>query len=179
MKKFLLVSVGAFALSTSANAATVFAGSWDVYNVAAPIWTDAPPNGPLAYTGQEAAALLFGGNASDYVISTIDSDITNINNMAWYDVIGFGGNIFAEDYFSKHLGQFYGPESGFGNDVNTNAASAFIRDNLQFSGAINYAFRVDGAVPEPATWAFMIFGFGAIGGAMRRQRKANVKVSYA
>ncbi len=35
-----------------------------------------------------------------------------------------------------------------------------------------------GAVPEPATWAFMIFGFGAIGGAMRRQRKANVKVSY-
>lgn len=36
-----------------------------------------------------------------------------------------------------------------------------------------------GAVPEPATWAFMIIGFGAIGGAMRRQRKANVKVSYA
>ncbi|MEO9468645.1 PEPxxWA-CTERM sorting domain-containing protein [Parasphingorhabdus sp.] len=35
------------------------------------------------------------------------------------------------------------------------------------------------AVPEPATWAFMIFGFGAIGGAMRRNRKANVKVSYA
>ncbi len=36
-----------------------------------------------------------------------------------------------------------------------------------------------GAVPEPATWAFMVFGFGAIGGAMRRQRKANAKVSYA
>lgn len=35
------------------------------------------------------------------------------------------------------------------------------------------------AVPEPATWALMIFGFGAIGGAMRRQRKTNVKVSYA
>lgn len=35
------------------------------------------------------------------------------------------------------------------------------------------------SVPEPATWAFMIVGFGAVGGAMRRQRKANVKVSYA
>lgn len=35
------------------------------------------------------------------------------------------------------------------------------------------------AVPEPATWAFMILGFGAIGGAMRRNRKANVKVNYA
>ncbi|WP_339691061.1 PEPxxWA-CTERM sorting domain-containing protein [uncultured Parasphingorhabdus sp.] len=38
---------------------------------------------------------------------------------------------------------------------------------------------ISAAVPEPSTWAFMIFGFGAIGGAMRRQRKANVKVSYA
>lgn len=38
---------------------------------------------------------------------------------------------------------------------------------------------VAGAVPEPSTWAFMIFGFGAIGGAMRRRRKANVEVSCA
>ncbi|MEO9467683.1 PEPxxWA-CTERM sorting domain-containing protein [Parasphingorhabdus sp.] len=48
-------------------------------------------------------------------------------------------------------------------------------DGLAYTGSIGTM----GAVPEPATWAFMIFGFGAIGGAMRRQRKANVKVSYA
>lgn len=29
-----------------------------------------------------------------------------------------------------------------------------------------------GAVPEPATWAMMIMGFGLMGGAMRRQRTA-------
>ena len=29
-----------------------------------------------------------------------------------------------------------------------------------------------GAVPEPATWAFMILGFGLIGGALRRRRAA-------
>ena len=28
------------------------------------------------------------------------------------------------------------------------------------------------AVPEPGTWAMMIFGFGAVGGAMRSRRKA-------
>ncbi|MEO9468874.1 PEPxxWA-CTERM sorting domain-containing protein [Parasphingorhabdus sp.] len=44
---------------------------------------------------------------------------------------------------------------------------------LSFEGMLN------SAVPEPATWAFMIFGFGAIGSAMRKQKKANVKVSYA
>ena len=47
-----------------------------------------------------------------------------------------------------------------------------------FPNAITFG-QLGAPVPEPATWAFMIFGFGAIGGAMRRQRKANVKVSYA
>lgn len=33
-----------------------------------------------------------------------------------------------------------------------------------------------GAVPEPASWALMIIGFGAVGGTMRRR---SMKVSYA
>lgn len=35
------------------------------------------------------------------------------------------------------------------------------------------------AVPEPATWAMMIGGFGLVGGAMRRRRNMTTKVSYA
>ena len=35
-----------------------------------------------------------------------------------------------------------------------------------------------GAVPEPASWALMIGGFGMVGGAMRR-RKVNTRVSFA
>ncbi|GAA0487371.1 hypothetical protein GCM10009096_32810 [Parasphingorhabdus litoris] len=35
------------------------------------------------------------------------------------------------------------------------------------------------AVPEPATWAMMIGGFGLVGGALRRRRKMTTKVSYA
>ena len=31
---------------------------------------------------------------------------------------------------------------------------------------------ISGAVPEPATWALMIMGFGAVGGAMRRRKVA-------
>jgi hypothetical protein len=33
------------------------------------------------------------------------------------------------------------------------------------------------AVPEPSTWAMMIFGFGAVGGMMRRQRKTG-KITF-
>lgn len=35
--------------------------------------------------------------------------------------------------------------------------------------------EVAGGVPEPATWATLILGFGAVGGAMRRRRSAIVR----
>lgn len=36
-----------------------------------------------------------------------------------------------------------------------------------------------GAVPEPATWALMLLGFGFVGGAMRSKKRQKVTVSYA
>ncbi len=36
-----------------------------------------------------------------------------------------------------------------------------------------------GAVPEPATWALMILGMGAVGFAMRRRSKVNTTVRFA
>ena len=35
------------------------------------------------------------------------------------------------------------------------------------------------AVPEPATWALMILGFGIVGSALRRRRRAQVRFSFA
>lgn len=37
----------------------------------------------------------------------------------------------------------------------------------------------NGAVPEPATWAMMLMGFGMVGFALRGRRRQNVRVSYA
>ena len=50
-------------------------------------------------------------------------------------------------------------------------ATSYI-DNVTFSVASAY-------VPEPATWALMILGFGAIGGAMRRRQSVPAKVRFA
>lgn len=36
-----------------------------------------------------------------------------------------------------------------------------------------------GAVPEPATWAMMIGGFGMVGGAMRRRQATKASISFA
>lgn len=40
------------------------------------------------------------------------------------------------------------------------------------------ANAIGGVVPEPATWAMMIVGVGAVGGAMRRRSKVSTRVSF-
>jgi hypothetical protein len=37
-------------------------------------------------------------------------------------------------------------------------------------------FDHGGAVPEPATWAMMLIGFGGVGAAMRRSRKRQAEL---
>ena len=43
---------------------------------------------------------------------------------------------------------------------------------MAFSGITVAGKPVEGAIPEPGTWAMMLLGFGAIGFAMRRRRGA-------
>lgn len=47
-------------------------------------------------------------------------------------------------------------------------------DNSLYSGNLSAT-----SVPEPATWAMMLAGFGLIGFAMRRQRQSHPKVRFA
>ncbi len=52
-----------------------------------------------------------------------------------------------------------------------------------YTGVVNYTVTISNLpnswteVPEPATWALMILGFGAIGGALRRQAGATRKLA--
>jgi len=60
--------------------------------------------------------------------------------------------------------------------------------SVVFSGAANYiafdnitlgAAMPGGAVPEPATWAMMLMGFGAMGFALRRRPHHKLRVRFA
>ena len=175
MMALAVVGCGLVASASSAFAVTyTFVGAWSPYTSDAPTWYDNGPDGPNAFTGQEAAAWIFGGLASDYVISTVSRDVADINHSAWYDVIGAGGGIFADNYNNKYLGQFYGPPTGYNccglAFLNINAASAYVRDN--FVTGTNYAFKVSNvsAVPVPAALPLLLTAIGGMAG-MRRLRK--------
>ena len=46
-------------------------------------------------------------------------------------------------------------------------------------GNASFSATFAGGVPEPATWALMILGFGAVGAAMRRKQQVAAKVRFA
>jgi hypothetical protein len=155
-----------------------YVGDWAVGAAGAPLWSI----NPAVLSGQGTAALLFGGVASDYVISTVDSNPLDINFMAHVD--GYGNTT----YLTGTISQSYSLSTNGGGYDHSPSFSAYVYDHSCAVGgpycagggapsAINYAFRVS-AVPEPSTWAMMILGFAGVGFmAYRRKNKPTFRLA--
>ena len=66
--------------------------------------------------------------------------------------------------------------SGFSVGVGSGATAGYhaFADNVTFAtsaGSSTYNFEQAALIPEPATWAMMIIGFGGIGGALRSAKR--------
>jgi hypothetical protein len=75
-------------------------------------------------------------------------------------------NIVANGGFIQSFSRNYGFAPG-STTVGFGINRLGVADNLTFD-----RINMPGAVPEPATWAMMIGGFGLVGGAMRTRRRA-------
>lgn len=197
MKKYLLAATAATLVTAPAHALTII--DFDA-GVTGPSYSESgvdftpigggafvnlgnTPNGTRGLIAQDAELIPINaviGGGTDFVsvdLGDFNADSDDIFLRA-YDA----ANVFLGEDTLTLAAAFSGMETlsvSFANisrvefgGVGINGHSSVFADNFTFN-------EMAAAVPEPATWAFMIFGFGAIGGAMRRQRKATVKVSYA
>jgi PEP-CTERM motif len=92
-------------------------------------------------------------------------DTTFYDVSPFYETIGFGTSDTSETYY-------YFDQGSFGT-VGTHSSQIF--GSNQFA-TLTVTDSNIGAVPEPASWALMIAGFGLVGSAMRRRV---TKVAYA
>lgn len=205
MRKFLLASTAAIGLgAVPANAAvTISQNPIGVINAGDIVICDGVTDCGGALTGsyinfsssQGNAAALPGNATSQIAVLGGGSALLAVNRLVsgfsfdWGSVDRYNTlNIFTSSgnytFTGNDLPPANGNQSSFGTNFRFMAQfdSPTVLQSLGFQSSSN-SFEFDNvsiaAVPEPATWAFMIFGFGAIGGAIRRQRKAKAKVSYA
>ena len=103
-----------------------------------------------------------------------DVEATKILTLTGGNQLNFGTTLFGQTIIGAHFGNVAGPAGNVSVfwlfDFGTEGANFVALDDVQgFSNAVLYTTAL--GVPEPATWAMMLLGFGAAGYAMRRKRR--------
>lgn len=96
-----------------------------------------------------------------------NAGVYSANGSITFDGGSLISNVINFRYSSTQLG---------GGFVTTTSTIGFYKDS---SVLITSTGQVLQPVPEPATWAMLLVGFGAVGFAMRRKSKVTTRVQFA
>ena len=101
---------------------------------------------------------------------------------AWYGASGLNWAVAPGDYWlgfstSGNMSMRDGALAPLGGYAVTLDGNWIRKNNLDIG--IRVFGNPAGAIPEPATWALLILGFGAVGAGMRARQRTQVKVRLA
>ena len=144
-----------------------------------------PANAVLVHPGNNSALAVYaaylapGANTYNYTINLQSVGIDTTNGIGYTPFTALGGVITLG---SRGVLSTYLSTASLAGTKSLAAGETFgvIVDynGVYYGDSTGVDFSVS-AVPEPATWAMMIAGFGMIGFGLRSRRKQAVRVTYA
>lgn len=175
MGKILFAIVSLFVLAVPASAATVLRFT-----------ATSTDSGQLGFIDYDSS--VFDGTAAQRVTNDNILDIRFVDPVTGL-VIDVAGPPASSTIFDS-TGALPTVVGGVGFTGQTPDAQMFVVNASTLTISTNdsgftvfrdvvWSTKALGAVPEPATWAFMITGFGAVGGAMRRRHNPCVQPRFA
>jgi hypothetical protein len=203
LRKLLLTGVVLAAFSGSAHAATILDGSFEdlhfanghyVYNPTGSAWTFTGGAGETGNSSAWGFAPASDGNVVAFLqnVSSISQTLTGLTAGRTYTVSfdlahrpGYGQNAVSLSFDGASIFT-QTPTSDAWTAYTASFTATGTSGLLSFSTNLNWGDNDSGldhvritnaqaAVPEPASWAMMLGGFGLVGGAMRSRRKAAIR----
>ena len=116
---------------------------------------------------------------------------TNYLSFLWgspdtYNLLTVTTNMGVQTFTTSSLGfavsngnQSFSQYVQFAASAGETITSVAFTNNPSINAFETANFSVGSAVPEPATWAMMLVGFGAVGYAMRRRKKVTTRIQFA
>ncbi|MGB3738804.1 MAG: PEPxxWA-CTERM sorting domain-containing protein [Pontixanthobacter sp.] len=167
------------------------------------VCTAAPANAAEVLFDFSGSSLFGGSDITGSGVFTVSDTASTVNGREAFAITAISGMLngspitglrpgfFGADNFF-YDGEFFvrGQGIGFRNAAGT-SANLFLQQGSRYrvntTGPFNSAFvtananrvAVNGAVPEPATWAMMLVGFFGMGAVLRRRSQGTVRVAYS
>lgn len=117
--------------------------------------------------------VLFSGNALTATAGALSFNFGAAGtNFALFQAPNPGSGV---TYFCLQTSGCYQPVATPGEGLRI--TGTLLNNSLQ--GNVSFATAAVAGVPEPATWAMMLAGFGAMGFAMRRRKKVATRIRFA